>query len=197
MNDRFGLLAVAALFVWTMTTWRGGVVLVREVGRCFRARRLFEGALIVAGVSANLLNIIYEIARRRWALPSYSLNLPLPVRIAGLVLFLIGFASAMRARYILGASWTVMPQSPAAGLRITGLYKIVRHPIYAAATAVYVGLALAQSDLPGVLVFGAQIAGFIIKAEREDRLLGSAMPAEYAAYRRTVRWRMFPGLWSM
>jgi protein-S-isoprenylcysteine O-methyltransferase Ste14 len=178
-----------------MTTWRGGVALVKEVRRCLAAGRPSEAALILLGVSANLLNICYEMGRRLWNLPNYQLRFPTPLRIAGCALFIAGFAYVVRARQALGRSWAVVPQAPPTGLHITGPYRLVRHPIYMGAVALYLGLLLMQNNVTGAIVFGAQVSGFILKAAREDRFLSTSMPEEYDAYKRRVKWHMFPGIW--
>lgn len=194
MDDWIGLTAVAILALWSVTTWRGGVLLVREVRRAIVSGHPVEALSIVLGVTANLLNILYELGRRVAGWPNYPLPLPDPVRIGGLTLAAAGFGLAILARRTLGVAWTVVPAPPGT-LRTRGLYGVVRHPIYAAATLLYAGLLLAQGNATGALVFGAQITGFGIKAWREDRFLSRHAPAAYVAYRSKVRWRMLPGIW--
>ena len=195
LSDPIGLLAVAGLFLWFLVTWKGGVTLVKEVRYLFSTSRPVDAILLVLGVSMNMVNIAYELARRKWDLPNYSLGIPTVVRLIGLAIFLVGFVWAVWARTSLGRAWSTAVRQPNGGLNEDGPYGIVRHPIYAGALWVYVGLMLLQNNATAALFFGTHITGFILKAAREDRFLSRERPQEYARYKTHVRWRLLPGVW--
>ncbi len=188
------VLAVCGLFVWTMVIWRGGTLLVRELKQCINSNHFADGVLIVLGVSGNVLNMIYELGHLNLGWPNYEINLSASIKWIGVCLYMLGFAWVSWSRRTLGTAWTVVPQSPGGGLITKGPYAFVRHPIYSGAIVVYTGLLLAQGNATGCFIFGAQVTGFIIKALREDRLLGFQLP-EYETYKRIVRWKLFPGFW--
>jgi protein-S-isoprenylcysteine O-methyltransferase Ste14 len=75
-----------------------------------------------------------------------------------------------------------------------GAYRSVRHPMYAGVVLVGLLLPLALGSrialIPGVL-FSAL---FIYRTAHEDRMLQRSL-AGYAEYARTVRFRLFPGIW--
>lgn len=194
-DDPIGWLAVAGLCAWTLVTWKGGVLLFREVGQLVGGNRPLEAVVLVLGVSANMVNVIYELARRAWHLPNYALGIPTPVRLAGFALFVVGFVWATWSRRSLGRAWSVAVRRPEGSLHREGPYRFMRHPIYAGAAGLYVGLLLLQNNVNGAFFFGAQITGFLVKAAREDRFLSLKVPQEYGAYKSNVRWRLFPGVW--
>jgi len=76
----------------------------------------------------------------------------------------------------------------------TGPYRIVRHPMYAAAILYFIGVPLLLGSLWSLLPVPAFVAGFGLRAIREERMLRSALPA-YDAYMDRVRFRLVPGLW--
>jgi protein-S-isoprenylcysteine O-methyltransferase Ste14 len=194
-SDWIGPVAVMGLLLWMLFTWRGGRLLIREIRRSLEANRFVDAFAVAGGFSVNLLNIGFELGRRIWGLPNYDLNLPEAVRLAGLALFAFGFAWVVLARRILGRAWSVLPQGSHMRLHTTGPYGVVRHPIYAGAALVYAGLLLAQNNVTGQIIFGSQIAGFVLKAAWEDRFLSLEKGLNYQDYKDRVKWRMFPGLW--
>jgi protein-S-isoprenylcysteine O-methyltransferase Ste14 len=195
LDDPIGLIAVAALALWFVVTWQGGLRLLREVRYLFGVGRLLEGLLLVMGVSINMVNIAYELARRQWNLPNFTLGISTGVRIAGLAPLVVGFIWATWARRSLGSAWSTAVRQPQADINKVGPYRIVRHPIYAGAACFYVGLIVLQNNVTGVVFFGTHIIGFILKAAREDRFLSRKIPQEYGPYKGSVRWRLLPGVW--
>ena len=195
LDDPMGLIAVAALALWFLVTWQGGLRLLREVRHLLGVGRPMEALLLVMGVSMNIVNIAYELARRQWNLPNFPLGIPTGLRLAGLAPLAVGFIWATWARRSLGSAWSTAVRRPQADLNQVGPYRIVRHPIYAGAACFYVGLMLVQYNVTGVVFFGTHIIGFILKAAREDRFLSLKIPQEYGPYKSSVRWRLLPGVW--
>jgi len=113
------------------------------------------------------------------------------LRIAGFVLEAVGVATFVVSRFTLGQSFTPLPRPrDRATLRTTGIYGLVRHPVYGGLLVGGVGLALQRSGL--VLAPTAVLAVvFWLKSIREERWLGERYP-DYAAYRRATRWRFVP-----
>lgn len=75
-----------------------------------------------------------------------------------------------------------------------GPYRHVRHPMYAGALLIFLGLPLALGSLWG-LPFTALIVGVLAwRLTAEERFLIQSL-AGYADYRRRVRWRLVPGVW--
>jgi protein-S-isoprenylcysteine O-methyltransferase Ste14 len=187
------VLALALLVAWMAYAWRGGTLLVREVAQARRSGRTGDALAIVAGTGANLLNLVYTLAYGALDLPELAIDVPPAARVAGLAAAVLAFAWVVWARRTLGAAWS-------SGVRRRGQlctggpYRWVRHPIYAGAALFYGGLVLAQSNVPGVVVYGGHIGGFLVKAAIEDRAL-LADAEEYRSYAGRTRWRLLPRVW--
>ena len=76
----------------------------------------------------------------------------------------------------------------------SGPYRFVRHPGYAAAIAMFVGMPLALASWWGLLPAALAIALLILRTGLEDRLLQAELSG-YAEYVRRTRYRLVPGLW--
>lgn len=68
----------------------------------------------------------------------------------------------------------------------TGIYGILRHPIYTAMTLLLVGLWFRRPTLAVGAVAAVAVVFFVIKSQYEEMLLLAAY-ADYAAYRRRTR----------
>lgn len=76
----------------------------------------------------------------------------------------------------------------------TGLYGVVRHPMYMAATLLFGSMPLVLGSWIG---FGVMCLFPLAMAQRikdEERLLAEELEG-YADYRRRVRWKMIPFVW--
>ena len=105
------------------------------------------------------------------------------VMYSGLLLFSLGLCMSVVARIGLGHNWTdvedqqVMPNQT---LVTRGIYRYVRHPIYAGDVLLVVGFELALQSW--LFLLGLPIALVVVRqARREERLLTEAFP-EYREY---------------
>lgn len=76
----------------------------------------------------------------------------------------------------------------------TGLYGYVRHPMYAGALILFIGIPLALGSWWGLLLILPLLGGLVARLVDEERYL-TAHLAGYADYCRRVRHRLVPGLW--
>ena len=130
----------------------------------------------------------------RWedgALARLGRSDPWPVRVAGIVLSLIGVAFAGWSARTLGPALTPEPEPlPEARLVERGPYRIVRHPIYTGVVLALSGWTLAWSNWMLALFVGVVLAGFLeAKAAEEERWLHARFPG-YADFARRVRRRV-------
>ena len=79
------------------------------------------------------------------------------------------------------------------GIKIGGLYRYLRHPIYAAYLLAFGGFVLAHPSVFNSLVLLVWAIIQIARIHAEERMLGE--DPTYCAYRRAVRYRLVPGLW--
>ena len=76
----------------------------------------------------------------------------------------------------------------------TGLYKLVRHPMYMGAFILFVGIPLALGSLWGLFVIALMLPAIIWRLLDEEIFLVKNLPG-YAEYQKTVRHRLVPFLW--
>lgn len=78
-------------------------------------------------------------------------------------------------------------------VKSNGLYRVVRHPLYAAYTVSHVGYVLNNPTAWNVVVFVAAVALQVMRIRYEESFLMRF--DAYAAYARRTRWRLIPGVW--
>ena len=121
-------------------------------------------------------------------------SVPLPADITGDHLIAAGMAIIFRvpARENTFGSATI---EVAHGQKVisTGLYAIVRHPMYAGGLLDLVGTPLSLGSYWGLLAVAAMLPFLIWRLFDEERLLSKDLPG-YTAYRAKVRWRLLPGV---
>jgi protein-S-isoprenylcysteine O-methyltransferase Ste14 len=76
----------------------------------------------------------------------------------------------------------------------TGPYGIVRHPMYAAALLMLLGIPIALGSWWGVLVWAAVLPALAWRLIDEERVLVRDLGG-YADYQRKVPWRLIPHVW--
>jgi len=102
----------------------------------------------------------------------------------------VGFA-ALRLH---GRKLTPLPEpNPALGLQRTGVYAVIRHPMYTGLLLSAFGLAIMAQKPLAIAAAGALAAFFNLKAREEERRLRRCYP-DYADYQRATgrflpRWR--------
>jgi len=76
----------------------------------------------------------------------------------------------------------------------TGPYAWMRHPMYAAALVMLLGIPIALGSSWGVLIVVAMLPVLIWRLLDEERFLVRNLPG-YAEYQRRVRYRLLPPIW--
>jgi protein-S-isoprenylcysteine O-methyltransferase Ste14 len=135
-----------------------------------------------------LLVLLIAVGPRTWnGWPSWPFPGGKVVFLAGLALAVVGAGLAVGGIAKLGAALTPLPYPTAdAVLRETGVYRVVRHPMYCGVLLAAFGWALLSR---GWLTLGYVIAAGVFleaKVRREERWLLERFPG-YAAYQRRVR----------
>jgi protein-S-isoprenylcysteine O-methyltransferase Ste14 len=76
----------------------------------------------------------------------------------------------------------------------TGPYALVRHPMYAAALVMLLGMPIALGSWWGVLTMAAVAPAVVWRLLDEERFLARNLPG-YTEYQRKVRYRLLPPVW--
>lgn len=76
----------------------------------------------------------------------------------------------------------------------TGLYRYIRHPMYAGAVLYLMGAPLVMGSLWGLVGSAAPILGLAIRALGEEAVLKADLSG-YADYMHKTPWRIVPGVW--
>lgn len=127
-------------------------------------------------------------ARYAWS------DIPLWLIICASVLFLLGYAmyvEVMRENAYL--SRTIEVQE---GQRVidSGLYSIVRHPMYSATLLMYLAMPLILGSAWALLVFAIYPLLIIQRIRNEETLLAAELPG-YTDYQQRIRYRLIPWIW--
>ncbi len=121
-------------------------------------------------------------------------QVPLPVVIAASAVFLIGYglyAEVMRENAYL--SRTVKVEEGQTVIS-TGLYGVVRHPMYTATILMFLSLPLVMGSWYALIPFVFYPVLMVIRIRGEERLLAAEL-AGYEEYRKKVKYRMIPFIW--
>lgn len=121
-------------------------------------------------------------------------KMPLAVTVAASVLFLIAYAlyaEVMRENAYLSRTIKVEEGQTVVD---TGLYGIVRHPMYMATVLLFLMMPVVLGSWYALIVFAAYPAIIIVRLKDEEELLTRDLPG-YAEYKKKVPYRILPFIW--
>lgn len=145
-----------------------------------------RGNLYVALQFVFLAVLVFAPTGALWPLPGFAGIVAVALEILGAVILVISFLN-------LGSSLTAHPIPRETGaLKTTGLYAVVRHPIYLGLLLVATGLAISGRSWWHIGALVALSVLLHVKANFEERLLRAAYP-DYEAYAHMVG-RLIPRL---
>ncbi len=143
----------------------------------------FSGLMFVAGFVVAGLDY-----RFGWS------KMPLGVTIASCVLFLLAYAlyaEVMRENAYLSRTIKVEKGQTVVD---TGLYAIVRHPMYMATILLFLMMPVVLGSWYALIVFACYPVIIIIRLKDEEDLLTRELPG-YAEYKQKVKYRILPFIW--
>lgn len=103
---------------------------------------------------------------------------------------LSGAVIALLAKAFLGRSFGIVPANR--GVKHSGVYRIVRHPMYAGYIVSHIGFLLLFFSAHNVMIYIAVWIALWLRARAEEQFLEA--DAEYRSYREKVRYRLIPGI---
>ena len=116
------------------------------------------------------------------------------VIITASVLFLIGYglhAEVMRENAYLSRTVKIEQGQTVVD---TGLYAIVRHPMYAVTVILFLMIPLVLGSWYALILFAFYPVIIVIRLKDEEELLTGELPG-YAEYKKKVRYRLIPFIW--
>ena len=108
----------------------------------------------------------------------------------GVGLAVAGNAVQLAAKLFLRRSFGIAPANR--GIKTGGMYKLVRHPMYAGYLLVHIGLLLLMPTVLNFVIYAIGWWAQILRLLAEERLLGE--DPEYRAFMTKTRWRLIPGV---
>jgi protein-S-isoprenylcysteine O-methyltransferase Ste14 len=159
-----------------------------------RVRPDLERAVYTLVASVLFLLVCWlwlPVPGRAWRLDGVWRWLGYGVQAAGLAITIAG-ARALDVLDLAGVRQVTQTSSAHAALETGGVYGLVRHPVYFGWTLLVFG---APDMTYTRLVFAVVSTLYLVMAiPFEERSLAETFGPDYTAYRRKVRWRIFPGV---
>jgi protein-S-isoprenylcysteine O-methyltransferase Ste14 len=149
-------------------------------------QRLITIGLILTVIAAGVVSALDH--RFGWS------TVPTAVVVIGNVLVLFGLGLAelvvIQNNYA-AATITVEKDQPVVS---TGLYGVVRHPMYVGAMIMMVGMPLALGSCWGLLTMIPGVLVFVARITDEEKALRQELDG-YDEYTQKVHYRLVPGVW--
>jgi protein-S-isoprenylcysteine O-methyltransferase Ste14 len=208
------LFGVAGTFAWPQAWVLVAVLLVVRVLSALAVFRVNPGLLRERATVlvhhdqpwADRLILLAHLAMSFLALPAVAAVeafhwrvLPGPPALlasTGLVLFVLGWALiALALRANAFAVTVVRLQGERQHAVVdTGVYRFIRHPMYAASPLVNVGMSLWLGSYLAALLAVIPLALLVVRLELEERILRRELPG-YREYAASVPYRLLPRVW--
>ena len=110
--------------------------------------------------------------------------------VATVALSVAGLAIVIAGKVTLGRSFGLMPANR--GIVSSGVYRLVRHPIYMGYLLTHVAFLAANPSVWNITALVAADAALLARAICEEATL--ARDERFRTYQQQVRWRVCPGL---
>jgi protein-S-isoprenylcysteine O-methyltransferase Ste14 len=121
-------------------------------------------------------------------------HIPSAVALAGDVLVALGFFAIFLVFKENTFTSATIELAPDQEVIATGPYALVRHPMYAGALVMLLGMPIALGSWWGLLVIGAMMPALIWRLLDEENFLAKNLPG-YVEYQQRVRYHLIPLVW--
>jgi len=182
------------------------VVLATRIGREFVETGHITGLLLLV---SELLVVVLTVVRRRasvvdrtWSSRTVAAasivfvplikpaGTPLAPDLATAFVSGLGLSVIIAGKVALGRSFGLMPANR--GVVSNGIYRVVRHPIYAGYLVTHLAFLAAHPTPLNLLLLVVSDLSLLVRAVLEERTL--TLDPAYRSYLDDVRWRVVPGL---
>lgn len=193
LNYMGGILFMVLLFVPVLVL---GIVLFLKAPNLLRKRldgketdKTQRGVIAFSGVIFILVFITAGLDFRfGWS------NIPSLVTIISSVIFILSYllyGEVMRENAYLSRKIEVTENQTVIS---TGLYAVVRHPMYAATVLMFLMIPLILGSSASLLIFLAYPFVIAVRINGEEKLLSEQLPG-YKEYKQKVKYRLIPFVW--
>ncbi|MEO8814894.1 MAG: isoprenylcysteine carboxylmethyltransferase family protein [Mycobacterium sp.] len=187
------------LAVFALSTWIPSVYLMRtnpaaldrrmRAGPLAETRTLQRIVITVMFISFAAMFMVSALDHRFGWSP-----VPAPVCLVGDVLVAIGLGIAMLVVFQNGYAAANVTVEAGQTLVLTGLYGLVRHPMYVGNVILMLGVPLALGSYWGLVFFIPGLIVLVLRIGDEEQLLTTEL-AGYRDYTQRVRYRLLPYIW--
>jgi protein-S-isoprenylcysteine O-methyltransferase Ste14 len=156
-----------------------------------RAEARTAQKFIITGAFLSLLGLVVVSVydhRMGWS------SVPTWVCVVGDVLVVVGLTFSMLVIVQNGYAAATVRVEDGQQLATNGLYKLVRHPMYAANVVLMAGIPLALGSYWGLVLLVPGVLVLVFRIVDEEKLLTQDLGG-YREYRRHVRYRLMPYVW--
>lgn len=147
---------------------------------------------VVIAVSSLSFILTFVLAgldyRHRWTV------LPLPVMVVATIVFILSYGlyvEVIRENAFLSRTVEVQENQKVVD---TGLYGVVRHPMYMAVTIMFTSIPFVLGSGVAILPMLGFPAILILRIKNEEKVLEEGLEG-YKAYKEKVKYRMVPHIW--
>ncbi len=159
---------------------------------------LLQELILMAILFIRRPSISTSARPHEWALAFAATFLPLILRAHGTGEYMIGTAFSIAGTLVgilglfaLNRSIGVVPANR--GIQTGGMYKWVRHPLYASYIIAFGGFLINNFSTQNALILAAWFVFQALRLLAEERHL--AQDPDYRQFMQSTRWRLIPGLW--
>lgn len=138
-------------------------------------------ALALAATALGTFSTLFMAPIGRSDVPDF---VTVPIQLLGLGMAIVALGSLRR-------SFGLAPANR--GVKTSGMYRFVRHPLYASYLVSFAGYILAYPAPRNFALLGLSIAGQLLRMTLEERLL--LRDQQYVDYAAQTRFRIVPGLY--
>lgn len=182
------LLAIASYQIWTATGQISslGLVLVNAVMCFFFLTR--RASTDISDRGADWVVAFATVGLAMFFRPYHSEGTALAV--VSVPLKAVGVGGLLVSLVSLGRSLGIVPANR--GIKRSGSYRIIRHPVYASELVFSIGYVLDNTSARNLVLVVLVTGGQVYRLLAEERLLSK--DTAYREYMKTVRYRLLPGL---
>jgi protein-S-isoprenylcysteine O-methyltransferase Ste14 len=113
------------------------------------------------------------------------------VIIIGEIFVIVGVSMQIVSLLSLGRSFGLVPT--VRGIKTTGLYTYIRHPMYASYLPLFTGYAITNPTPQNITILCIAMACLLVRVNEEEKILSTEKT--YQQYMHTVRWRLIPKIY--